>query len=54
MSVRNSRSRFVATLGQCYRKDSGGAELTHIKRKTSLIVLTTIELYYFKSSLVFF
>ena len=33
MSVRNSLSRFVVILGQCYRKESGGAEVTHIKSK---------------------
>ena len=40
MSVRNSLSRFVVTLGQCYRKKSEGA--AH-KKLTPLIGLTTIE-----------
>ena len=33
MSVRNSRSRFVVTLGQYYRRESEGAKVTHIKSK---------------------
>ena len=43
MSVRNSLSRFVVTLGQCYRKKEWRRRSTTLKKQTPLIVLTTIE-----------